>query len=313
MVPDGAPYGLIPRGAVLLRGGRIAWAGAEADLPGDLSGIARDDAEGRLITPALIDCHTHLVFGGNRAREFEMRLEGATYEQIARAGGGIVSTVAATRAAGEAELLTGALPRLDALIAEGVATIEIKSGYGLDAETELRMLRVARMLGRARPVRVRTTYLGAHAIPPDYAGWADAYLDEVCLPTLDAAAAEGLPPIQSSRASRYTASRGSGGMRAAAARAAVSASRAVSTISRRPSSRQNRPRAAWPCAKSGAAASVAARWSGVLAPCARKARTVLSQCTTAPGESVVEQPLKSNDLAITRSPYRQKTPSTGQP
>jgi len=186
----GAPYGLIQDAAVVIEGERIAWVGPRADLP------ASDDEEwqlqGRLVTPALIDCHTHLVHGGNRADEFERRLKGATYEEIARAGGGIVSTVRATRAASEEELLATALHRLDALIAEGVATVEIKSGYGLDVETELRMLRVARRLERERRIRVRTSFLGAHAIPAEYAGNADAYLDEVAIPALQAAYAERL-------------------------------------------------------------------------------------------------------------------------
>jgi imidazolonepropionase len=144
------------------------------------------------VTPAPIDCHTHIVFGGNRAREFEMRLEGASYEEVARAGGGIVSTVKATRGASEEELLAAALARVDALIAEGVSTIEIKSGYGLDTETELRMLKVARSIAAARPVRIRTSFLGAHAVPPDYAGNADGYIDEVCIPALAAAHEAGL-------------------------------------------------------------------------------------------------------------------------
>jgi imidazolonepropionase len=186
------PYGLIPRGAVAIDGVRIAWAGPEAELPARFAGLERIDVEGRLVTPGLIDCHTHIVHGGNRAREFEMRLEGASYEEIARAGGGIISTVAATRAAGEDSLLAEALPRVDALIAEGVTTIEVKSGYGLDIETELAMLRAARRIAEVRPVRVRTSFLGAHAVPPEYRGRPDAYLDEVCLPALEAAHAEGL-------------------------------------------------------------------------------------------------------------------------
>ncbi|KPQ08345.1 MAG: imidazolonepropionase HutI [Rhodobacteraceae bacterium HLUCCA12] len=178
------------RGAVVIAGDRILWAGAEADLPAEHARAERRDMEGRLITPAPIDCHTHLVHGGNRAREFEMRLEGASYEEIARAGGGIVSTVAATRAASEDDLLVSALPRLDALLAEGVSTVEIKSGYGLDIDTELAMLRTARRLADLRPVRVRTTFLGAHAVPKGHE--ADAYIDQICLPALRAAHAEGL-------------------------------------------------------------------------------------------------------------------------
>ena len=142
------------------------------------------------MTPALIDCHTHIVHGGNRAREFEMRLEGASYEEIARAGGGIVSTVTATRETSEDALLASALPRVDALIAQGVSVIEVKSGYGLDAETELKMLRVARAIPRHRPVRVLTSFLGAHAVPAG--SDADSYIDDICLPTLRAGHAEGL-------------------------------------------------------------------------------------------------------------------------
>lgn len=188
----GAPYGLIARGAVVTEGDRIAWAGPEAALPERFRGLDAMDLEGRLVTPGLVDCHTHIVHGGNRAAEFEMRLEGKSYEEIARAGGGILSTVTATRAAGEDALLAAALPRVDALIAEGVTTIEVKSGYGLDIATECAMLRAARRIAAARPIRVRTTFLGAHAIPPDHRGRADAYLDEICLPALDAAHAEEL-------------------------------------------------------------------------------------------------------------------------
>jgi imidazolonepropionase len=189
MEPGGAPYGLIPRGAIAVRAGRIAWAGSEPE-PGEITSLPVRDLGGRLVTPAPIDCHTHVVFGGDRAREFELRLEGASYEEIARAGGGIVSTVRATREADEATLLAAALRRVDALIAEGVATLEIKSGYGLDRDTELRMLRVAREIARQRPVRVRTTFLGAHAVPDG--SDADAYIDGTCIPTLRAAHAEGL-------------------------------------------------------------------------------------------------------------------------
>ncbi|MBO6551940.1 MAG: imidazolonepropionase [Roseitalea sp.] len=189
MVPGGAPYGLVRDGAIIVRDGQIAWAGPAADMP-DAGDATIRDLGGRLVTPALIDCHTHLVHGGNRAREFEMRLEGASYEEIARAGGGIVSTVAATRAADEDSLLASALRRVDALIAEGVGVVEIKSGYGLDADTELRMLRVARRIARDRPVRVRTSFLGAHAVPAGME--ADAYIDDICIPALRRAHADGL-------------------------------------------------------------------------------------------------------------------------
>ncbi|WP_299867144.1 imidazolonepropionase [uncultured Hoeflea sp.] len=185
-------YGLIGQGALAIEAGRITWAGPQAELPQRFTGFETQDLEGRLVTPALIDCHTHIVHGGNRAREFEMRLEGASYEEIARAGGGIVSTVSATRATSEADLVAAALTRADALIAEGVSTIEIKSGYGLDIETELKMLRAARAVAKTRPIRVLTSYLAAHAVPAEYKGRADAYIDEVCIPGLEAAHAEGL-------------------------------------------------------------------------------------------------------------------------
>lgn len=187
-----APYGLVEDGAIVTQGGRILWAGPRAELPDVHAGLPARDLGGRLVTPAPIDCHTHVVHGGDRAREFEMRLEGASYEEIARAGGGIVSTVSATRAASEDALLAGALRFVDALMREGVTTVEVKSGYGLDVETELRMLRAARRIAADRPVRVRATFLGAHAVPPEYKGREDAYIDEVCLPALDAAHAEGL-------------------------------------------------------------------------------------------------------------------------
>lgn len=192
MAEGANPYGLMENGAVAVKGEHIAWAGPLADLPAAHADYARTDFGGRLATPGLIDCHTHLVHGGDRANEFEMRLNGASYADIARAGGGILSTVKATRAASEDELLAAALTRADTLIAEGVTTLEIKSGYGLDRDSELKMLRAARALGRARPVHVVTTYLGAHATPPEYAGRTDAYLDEVVLPTLERAAGEGL-------------------------------------------------------------------------------------------------------------------------
>ncbi len=191
MHPD-APYGLVRDGAVALDGDRIAFAGRRADLPSGLAGQEAHDMGGRLITPGLIDCHTHIVHGGHRAGEFEMRLQGKSYADIAKAGGGIVSTVAATRAASLDDLIASALPRVDALLAEGVSTLEIKSGYGLDRDTELTMLRAARALPRLRPVRVRTSFLGAHAVPPEYKGDPDGYLDAICLPTLRAAKSENL-------------------------------------------------------------------------------------------------------------------------
>ena len=187
MQPGQGAYGVIQDAAVLIEDGTVAWVGPRADAPAADTSKALD---GRLVTPALIDCHTHLVFGGNRAAEFEMRLNGASYAEVARAGGGIVSTVKATRAASGDALLADALTRADAMIAEGVATVEIKSGYGLDTETELRMLRVARRIARDRPITVRTSFLGAHAVPPGID--ADAYIDDICLPTLRAAHAEGL-------------------------------------------------------------------------------------------------------------------------
>lgn len=187
--PDGG-YDLLPDGALLIDGDRIGWIGPTSDIDAALRDVQRLDAEGRVLTPALIDCHTHIVHGGNRAREFEMRLEGASYEEIARAGGGIVSTVMATRETDEATLLSQALKRADVLIAEGVGVIEVKSGYGLDRETELKMLRVARAIGQQRPVRVVTSFLGAHAVPKGMD--ADAYIDTVCILALEAAHAEGL-------------------------------------------------------------------------------------------------------------------------
>lgn len=189
---SGPDYGLIADGALVVEDGRIAWVGRKDALPAEHAGAAQRDMEGRLITPGLIDCHTHLVFGGTRAREFEQRLQGVSYEQIARQGGGILSTVEATRAASLDTLVAQALPRLDALIAEGVTALEVKSGYGLDRDTELKMLRAARRLAELRKVRIVATFLGAHACPPDYKGRADAYIDEVCIPALHAAHAEGL-------------------------------------------------------------------------------------------------------------------------
>ena len=182
----------IERGLIAARDGRIVYAGAQSDFPGDTDATEQIDCEGRWITPGLVDCHTHLVFGGNRAHEFELRLKGASYEEIARAGGGIVSTVAATRKATESELVVGALPRLDALIGEGVTTIEIKSGYGLNTETEMRQLSAARRLGTKRPVAIRTSFLGAHALPPEADGDKDRYIDLVCNEMLPAVAQAGL-------------------------------------------------------------------------------------------------------------------------
>ncbi|WP_378943256.1 imidazolonepropionase [Mesorhizobium sp. ANAO-SY3R2] len=185
--------GVVEHGAVAARDGRIAFSGAEADLPAGLeAGAEIVDCEGRWITPGLIDCHTHLVHAGNRANEFQMRLAGATYEEVARAGGGIVSSVKALRAASEAELVAQTLPRLDALIAEGVTTVEIKSGYGLDVANEAKSLRAARQLGELRPVTVRTTFLGAHALPPEAKGDKDAYIDLVAGPMMETVANAGL-------------------------------------------------------------------------------------------------------------------------
>jgi imidazolonepropionase len=184
--------GVIEDGLIASRDGRIIFAGGRADFPSDADAVERIDCAGRWITPGLVDCHTHLVFGGNRAHEFELRLQGASYEEIARAGGGIVSTVAATRAAGEAELIAGALPRLDTLIGEGVTTLEIKSGYGLNTETEMRQLSAARALGRSRPITIRTSFLGAHALPVEADGDKDRYIDLVCREMLPAVAQAGL-------------------------------------------------------------------------------------------------------------------------
>ena len=192
MVESGTPYGTIDDAAIAVSDGLIDWVGPKNELPKRFTDLPQTSLGGRIVTPGLIDCHTHIVHGGDRAVEFEMRLNGASYEEVARAGGGIVSTVKATRAASEAELLADALPRVDAMIAEGVTCIEIKSGYGLDTDTELRMLRVARDIEKHRAIRVKTTFLGAHATPADYAGRDDAYIDDICIPTLRAAHAEGL-------------------------------------------------------------------------------------------------------------------------
>jgi len=187
----GSDVGAIEDGVVAATGGRITHVGPRSEAP---TFQARETVrcDGRWITPGLIDCHTHLIHGGDRAHEFELRLRGASYEEIARAGGGIVSTVRATRQATEAQLVTTALPRLEALMAEGVTTVEIKSGYGLSLEDEGRMLRAARALGRIRPVRVAATFLGAHAVPPEHAGDADGYIARVVDEMIPTLAAEGL-------------------------------------------------------------------------------------------------------------------------
>jgi imidazolonepropionase len=192
MVNEG--YGEIVDGALAVADGVIAWVGARADCPAGERGSVKKivDGQGGWLTPGLIDCHTHIVHAGNRSDEFEARLNGAGYEEIARAGGGIMSTVRATRAASEDALLRASLPRVKRLLDEGVTTLEIKSGYGLTLEDEAKMLRVARRIGRALPVTVATTFLGAHALPPDYAGRADDYIDAVCDVMLPALAAEHL-------------------------------------------------------------------------------------------------------------------------
>ncbi|MEK0082645.1 imidazolonepropionase [Benzoatithermus flavus] len=191
MRPGSMAYGAIENGAIAVRGGRIAWLGPMAALP-HRNAVLVEDLAGAWVTPGLIDCHTHLVFGGNRANEFELRLQGVAYAEIARRGGGIRSTVAATRAASEEELLAAAAQRLAALQRGGVTTVEIKSGYGLEPETELRMLRVARTLGRRPDIDVVTSFLGLHAVPAEYAGDSSGYLDLVKGPMLQAVIREGL-------------------------------------------------------------------------------------------------------------------------
>ena len=189
-----APYGAVRDGALAIKDGRIAWLGPRAELADRPARLAREVIEGggRWMTPGLIDCHTHILFGGERAREFELRLEGASYEEIARAGGGIVSTVAATRAASEEELIAGATRRLRPFLAEGVTTVEVKSGYGLDLDNELKMLRAARRLGERLPVSIRTSFLGAHAVPPEFKGRQADYVDLICREMLPAVARSGL-------------------------------------------------------------------------------------------------------------------------
>jgi imidazolonepropionase len=188
------PYGMVKDGAMAIGGDKIAWIGKRTDLPADLESRVDHvyDGQSGWITPGLIDCHTHLVYAGSRAREFELLLQGATYEEIARQGGGIRSTVSATREADEQVLYDQSASRLRALIQEGVTTVEVKSGYGLDLETELRMLRVARQLGDKHPITVVPTYLGAHALPPEFEGRSDEYIDFVCHTVMPAVAAQKL-------------------------------------------------------------------------------------------------------------------------
>ena len=185
-------YGLIEDAAILQRDGLIEWVGRSGAVPGRRSEMAEQSLQGRLVTPALIDCHTHLVFGGNRAKEFEQRLQGVSYEEIARSGGGINSTVESTRTASFEALVSASLRRLDDLISDGVAVVEVKSGYGLTIEDEIRMLRVARKLEALRPVKIVTTWLAAHALPPAFKDRPDNYIDEVAIPGLVRAAEEGL-------------------------------------------------------------------------------------------------------------------------
>ena len=192
MVPGGAPYGAVEDGAVAVEGGRIRWVGPASHIPAEYAGWDTLDGEGRWLTPGLVDCHTHLVFGGNRAREFEERLTGVSYEEIARRGGGILSTVRATRESDENALLASAARRLRALAARGVTALEVKSGYGLDVDTELRMLRVARRLSETTGTPIRTTLLGAHALPPEYRERRDDYVTLVCDEMIPRAAGEGL-------------------------------------------------------------------------------------------------------------------------
>ena len=189
---EGEGYGAVRDGALAVRHGRIAWVGPRQSLPAHRLAGETHDARGHWMTPGLIDCHTHIVHAGNRSDEFEARLHGVPYEEIARNGGGILSTVRATRAASEAELLDASLPRVGSLLNEGVTTLEIKSGYGLEINAEARMLRVAREIGRTLPVRVSTTFLGAHAVPPEYAGRVDDYVALVCDSMLPVLAAQGL-------------------------------------------------------------------------------------------------------------------------
>ena len=192
MSTNGMPYGMVTDGAIVIDSATIAWCGRKAQLPEEYSNWSRRDLAGRLVTPGLIDCHTHIVYGGNRAREFELRLGGASYEEITAQGGGIHATLNETRKLSVPQLVEQSLSRIDALIAEGVCVIEIKSGYGLDTQTELNMLRAARQIGMERPVTVKTSFLGAHLAPTAYRDHPERYLDEVCIPALEKAADEGL-------------------------------------------------------------------------------------------------------------------------
>ena len=193
MMPQ-APYGAVEDGALAVSEGRIIWAGKRKDTPKKIEDSSKEvhDGRGAWITPGLVDCHTHLVYAGNRAREFEMRLQGATYEEIALRGGGIRSTVSATRAASEESLFRQSATRLGSMLSEGVTTVEIKSGYGLDLVTELKILRVARLLGESFPVTVVPTFLGAHALPPEFEGRSDEYIDVICTEVLPRVAEQGL-------------------------------------------------------------------------------------------------------------------------
>lgn len=192
LAPDSNGLGILDDAAMLERDGKIAWIGTRDQLPVRPSEADIVDLEGRWVTPALIDCHTHIVHGGNRAREFEMRLAGSTYEEIAKAGGGIISSVQATNSLSVDELVHTALPRLDTLLREGVSTVEVKSGYGLNIDAEIKMLRAARALAEQRPVRIQTSWLAAHSCPPEYRGRNHDYVEQVVLPGLVKAHAEGL-------------------------------------------------------------------------------------------------------------------------
>ena len=192
MVANGTSYGVVNDGAIAIDPPNITWCGHKTQLPDEFVQWPRRELGQNLVTPGLIDCHTHIVYGGNRATEFEMRLGGASYEEITAAGGGIHSTLNATRKLSVSELVEQALPRVDALIAEGVCALEIKSGYGLDCQTELNMLRAARQIGQEREIIIKTSFLGAHLTPTAWRGRPEQYLDEICIPTLEQAADEGL-------------------------------------------------------------------------------------------------------------------------